>query len=383
MKNTLGKLFLLFILFSVSLIANTDLATYTLSTNKKSVHIKEPLLITFRAKQKNHNDNMFFSFNVKKSPDYEVKLLHKIIEDNGYHNSIATFAYILFPLKEKTLHVNFNFIIRTASDKAVKQSYVDDHDDSIAISTIDTQVTLQPLIIKVKKLSHPVDLVGDFRLSSHIDTTEIDQYGAVNLHYILTGKGYKEPQFNLLNKQMKNVTVFSKIKDNISKLTEEGYIVNSEYIYALTSKNDFTIPALTLHVYSPSKNEYYTLQTKSYTIKVKKIDTTALIDKTNAPKTTDFIDIEAFKQFFIYALVFLSGFLAAKLREKSFIRKRKKEAFQDIKNAKSEKELLKLLIMHYQDKGLDKYIFTLEDALKNKHSIQLKKIKKEILAKLM
>ncbi|ADN09664.1 BatD family protein [Sulfurimonas autotrophica] len=382
MKNTLGKAIFLFMLFGISLLGSTQLASYKLTTNKKSVHTKEPLLITFTAKQKNHSDNMFFSFNVPKSPDYEVKLLHKTIQDNGYHNTITTFEYILFALKEETLHVNFDFIIRTASDKAVKQSYVDDHDDSIAISTYDTKVKIRPLTIKVKKLSKDVDLVGDFRLNSQIDTTEIDQYGAVNLHYILSGKGYKEPQLNLLRKQIKNVTIFSKIKNNISKLTEEGYIINTEYIYALTSKEDFRVPALALEVYSPTKNRYYTLHTKAYTIKVKKIDTTVLIDKTNAPKANNFVNIEAVKKFFIYALLFLSGFLAAKLSEKSFIKREKKEEFKDIKNAKSVKELLTLLIMHYQDKGLDEYIFKLEDSLNNKQPLNLNKIKKEIVAEL-
>jgi hypothetical protein len=359
------------------------LASYQLSTNKKSVHIKEPLLITFKAKQKNYNDNMFFSFNIEKSPDFEVKLLHKTIEDNGYHNSIATFEYILFPLQEKTLHVNFNFVIRTASDKAVKQSYVDDHDDSIAISTIDTQVKVEPLTIQVKKLMHHVDLVGDFQLNSHIDTTQIDQFGVVNVHYTLTGKGYKEAQLHLLNKKIENVTVFSKIKDNISKLTEEGYIINTEYIYALTSKEDFKVPALTLEVYSPTKERYYTLHTKAYTIKVKKIDTATLIDKTNAPRTEEFINIETVKKFFIYTLLFLSGFFAAKLSEKSFRKRDKKEKFEDIKNAKSPKELLILLIMHYQNKGVDEDIFKLENALNAKKSLNLNTIKKEILSKLM
>jgi len=383
MKNTLGKAIFFFMLFGISLLGSTQLASYKLTTNKNSVHIKEPLLITFTAKQKNHNDNMFFSFNVLKSPDYEVKLLHKSIQDNGYHNTITTFEYILFALKEETLHVNFDFVIRTASDKAVKQSYVDDHDDSIAISTYDTKVKIRPLTIKVKKLSKDVDLVGNFRLNSQIDTTEIDQYGAVNLHYILTGKGYKEPHLNILNKQIKNVTIFSKVKDNLSKLTKEGYIINTEYIYALTAKNNFTIPALSLEVYSPSKNRYYTLHTKPYAVKVKKINTAALIDKTNAPKTESFIDIEAIKEFFIYALLFLSGFLAAKLSQKSFFAKNKKRKFEDIHNAKTAKELLILLIMHYQDRGLDEYISKLETSDKENQSLHLNKIKKDILLKLM
>jgi len=383
MKSTLGKLILLLILLSISLIANTDLASYQLSTNKKSVYLKEPLLITFKVKQKDHHDNMFFSFEIEKNPDYKVKLLHKTIQDNGYHNSVATFEYILFPLQEKILHINFHFVIRTASDKAVKQSYVDDHDDSIAISTIDTQVHIKPLNLKVKKLMHHVDLVGDFQLTSYIDTTQIDQYGVTNVHYTLTGKGYKEAHLHLLSKKIKNVTVFSKIKDNISKLTKNGYIINTEYIYALTSKEDFKVPALTLEVYSPTKDRYYTLQTKTYTIKVKKIDIAALIDKTDAPKTESFINRETLKKFFIYTLLFLSGFLTAKLSEKSSIKYKKKEKFEDIKNATSQKALLILLIVHYQNKGVDEDIFKLENALNTKKPLNLKRIKKEIISKLM
>lgn len=383
MKSTLGKIILVFLLFTIPIFASTSLADYKLTTNKKSIHIKEPLIITFRAKQKDHNDNMFFSFHILKSPDYEVKLLHKTTKDNGYHNSTATFEYILFPLQTKTLHINFDFVIRTASDQAVKQSYVDDHDDSVGIRTNNTKIVLKPLIIKVKKLDKKVDLVGDFTLNSTIDATQIDQYGAVNLHYTLKGTGYKEPTLNLLNEKIKDVTVFSKVKDNYSKLTKKGYIINTEYIYALSAKNNFTIPALSLEVYSPTKHNYYTLHTKAYAIEVKKIETTKLIDKIEAPKADNFLNIEALKEFFIYLLIFVSGFLAAKLSQKEFTTKSKKVQFEDIKNTKSAKELLSVLIMNYQDRGLKEYISKLEMALNEKQPLKLSKMKKDIIDRLM
>jgi len=383
MKSTPGKIILVFLLFTIPIFANTSLVDYKLTTNKKSVHIKEPLLITFTTKQKDHTDNMFFSFNVLKSSDYEVKFLHKTTKDNGYHNSTATFQYILFALKEKTLHVNFDFVIKTASDKAVKQSYVDDHDDSVGIRTNNTKITLKPLVIKVEQLSKKVDLVGDFRLNSKIDSTQIDQYGAVNLHYTLKGTGYKEPHLNILNKKIKNVKIFSQVKDNFSKLTKKGYIINTDYIFALSAKKDFTIPAVTLTAYSPTKKNYYTLQTKAYAIKVKNIDTTKLIDKTNAPKAKSLINMEAVKTFFIYILVFVSGFLTAKLSQKEFSKERKKEKFEDIKNAKSAKELLMVLIMNYQNRGLDEYISKLEAGVNKKYPLNLNTIKKEIRNRLM
>ena len=383
MKSALGKIILLFLLLHVSLLGSTQLASYKLTTNKNNVHIKEPLLISFKAKQENHKDNMFFSFNIQKSPDYEVKLLDTTIQDNAFHNTVTTFNYVLFALKEKTLHVKFNFIVRTASDKAVKQSYVDDHDDSIATSTYDTRVVIKPLTITVKKLTHPVDLVGDFTLHSKIDTAKINQYGAVNLHYILSGKGYKNSQLNILNKSINNVTIFSKINDDVSKLTKNGFNIKREYIYALTSKNNFTIPALSLQAYSPTKNKYYTLHTKSYAIKVQKIDTATLVDKTEAPKEESFINVERIKKFFIYVILFLSGFLAAKLSQKSFFNKKEKGKFEDIKNAKTVKNLLMILVMHYQNRGLDEYISKLDTATINNESLKLNQIKKDILKRLM
>ncbi|WP_151899830.1 BatD family protein [Sulfurimonas hydrogeniphila] len=382
MKNTLGKIFLLFILFTVSLFGAGQLATYKLTTNKKSVHIKEPLLITFQAEQKNHSDHMFFSFNVQKSPDYEVKLLQKSIQDKGYHNTKTTFKFILFALKAKTLHVNFDFIIRTASDKAVKQSYVDDHDDSIAISTYDTKIALKPLTLKVEKFKKHVDLVGDFKISSTIDTDEIDQYGIVNLHYILSGTGYKETALNILNTQIENVSIFSKRKDKLSRLTEDGYIINTEYIYALSASDNFTIPSFALEVYSPRKNSYYTLHTKAYKVKVKKTNPALLLDKTNAPQNQAWINFAQIKTFFIYTLIFLAGFFTAKISQKSFFTKKQKEEFADIKRAIDAKELLLLLIMNYQNRGLDEDIAKLEADIHEKHPLNLGKIKKEILKKL-
>jgi len=383
MKSTLGKITLLTILFCVSLFGSTQLASYKLTNNKKSLHTKEPLLLTFTAKQKDHNDNMFFEFTIQKSPDYEVKLLHKTIHDNSFHNTTTTFEYVLFALKAKTLHVNFNFIIQTASDKAVKQSYVDDHDNSVGISTLNTKVAIKPLIIKVKKMLQPVDLVGDYTLSSNIDKSQINQYGVVNLHYTLMGRGYKEPHLNLLNTNINNVTVFSKIQDKSSKLTENAYSINRKYIYAITAKSDFTVPAVSLEAYSPNRDKYYTLRTKPYMIKVKKIDTATLIDKIDAPSTKSFINFEEMKEFFIYVMLFLSGFFTAKLSQKSFFNKEKKRGFEDIQNTKTLKELLMLLVLHYQGRGLDEYISKIEADANDGHPLNLKKIKKEILSKLM
>ncbi len=377
MKHTLGNILLLFLLCNSYLLAESSLASYTLKANKTTAVIKEPVVITFQAKQKDHSDHMFFSLEPQKSKDYSIVLLNKKVDDNKYHDSSATFAYLLFPLREKDLHIHFNLIIKTASDKAIKQSYVDDHDDSIAISTYDTKVKMQALFIKINPLKHPVDLVGDFKLSKSIDKTEISQFENLNLHYLLIGKGYKAENLELLKNSDKTISLFARESTLQNRLTPEGYSLKKEYVYAITAKDDFIIPALKLQAYSPTKHIYYTLHTEKNSIKVTKIDTATLLDKEEFPKRED-IDVTLYKNILIACIIFFAGFLTAKMSE-NFSFKHKEKKYIDIENAKSSQDLILLLINKYTNKDVAKFINTLEMILYKKSSQSLEEVKKQIL----
>ncbi len=304
MKYTLGKILYFLLFYSTLMFANNSLATYTISANKSTAVIKEPIIISFKAHQIDHTDHMYFSLKPLKSEDYSIFLLNKEVNDSKYHDSATTVTYILFPLKQKKLHILFEFIIKTASDKAIKQSYVDDHDDSIATSTYDTKAKLNAIEINVQALEHPVDLVGDFQLSSKVDTTQISQFENVNVHYTLTGKGYKAEDLNFIKNKNEAITLFKNVYSDINKLTKDGYIIKKEYIYALSAKESFTIAALKIKAYSPTKHLYYTLQTAPTKIHVKKIDTNTLLDKEEYPKKKQ-LDLQYYKNRFMAILIIL------------------------------------------------------------------------------
>ena len=381
MKNIHGKILLLSILFTLNIYANSSsLATYTLTSNKSEAVVNEAVEIRFVAKQIEHSDHMFFSLKPKKSPDYTIKLLQKIIDDKEYHNTKTTFVYVLFASKQKNIDVNFDFTIKTASDKAIKQSYVDDHDDSIAISTYDTNVPIEPLHVKIKKLKHKVDLVGDFSLTSEIDKESINQYEALNIHYNLKGKGYQNSSFNLSKNIPSDVSIFSKIQDKTFLLTKDGYVIDREFIYALTSDRDFNIPNLSIKAYSPKKDSYYTLNTQAKKIKVSKIARTNLIDSESSPYTKPFIDTQSIKQFFIYIFIFISGFITAKMSKIKLKGEKKVDALENIKKASSAKELLNILLINYDTTDIQKQIIELEKLQYTKnHTQNLKKIKQSVL----
>lgn len=377
MKKNLGKIIVLLLTLQNILFA-AQLASYTLTTNKKSAFVKEPIEITFTAKQLEHKNVMFFFLTPHKSKEYTIQLLTKTIDDKAYHDTTATFKYILFPLIAKKIQVAFDFTVKTASDKSVAHAYVEDHDDSKSIQVDAHALEVNPLTITILPLSKKVDLVGDFTLKSKIDTKTINQYGNVNLHYILQGSGYDEPSLKLLN-NIDGVTQFSDTNTLYKRLDKNGEVLKREYIYSLSAKKSFTIPSVTLTAYSPSKHKYYALQTPSYTITVHKINTNELLDTQEAPKQKAWITFATLKQAFIYLFIFLSGYLLAKLTQNGFFPKRAPKKFQNIQDAKSPQELVAVLLKSYEKYNLHKYIDELELLAYKKEGRKFESIKKALL----
>jgi len=377
MKKSLGRtLLILFTMFTYT--QAKDLASYSISADKTTVYEKEALTITFEARQEDHTDNMMFLVEPHKSKEYKIILLNKKINDKKYHNSHTSYTYILFPLRAKQLSVNFDFTIQTASDKAIAHSYVDDHDDSIAIQTNNTKIDLKPLVIDVKKLDSEVNLVGDFHLSEHIKQTEINQYESLNIIYTLEGEGYEDNNFQPI-KKIQNVTMFTETNDIYSSFTHKGKKIKREYIYAFSAKEDFIIPKLTLKSYSPKTGKYYTLSTPEHPIKVKKVDISKLIDNEEYPLTKNIIEIDKIKQFLIYILIFISGYISAKFQGKILKKSEQTKEYLNIKKTKTPKELLFILINTHQEKQFSKEVKMLEDIVYNNTAHNFTKIKYEIL----
>ena len=375
MKKSLGKTVLFLLLLLTHLQAKT-LASYTLTSNNANPYEKEPFSITFVAKQQDHHDNMMFLLKPKASPLYTIKLLSKAIDDKTYHNNTTTFTYLVVPLKAQKLHVGFDFTIQTASDKAVAHSYVDDHDDSIAIETYNTKMDVTPLTIEVKKLDHAVDLVGDFTLEEHLSQKQMDQYGSINIIYTLKGEGYEAKDIAPIT-SINDVTIFSEINDIQAQYTPHGKLIKREYIYALSAKNNFDIPSYTLKAYSPKSKKYYTLSTKAHHITVTPIDTSTLIDKEDSPLASSFINIKELEHILIYIIIFLSGYFTAKFQPSELtvlLKWRKKSEIDTIYNAK---ELLYYLVKHHYNGLCKDEVELLEEMVyfKKKHNFKTIKMR--------
>jgi len=377
MKKNLGSIILLILFMQTILFAN-PLATYTLSTNKSKAMVKEPILITLNVAQKDETDRMFFLLTPVKSSDYQIKLLKSLNDDTKEHHSKATFEYLVFPLKAKVITIKFNFTIQTASDKALAQSYVDDHDGGKAIVKNSHPIHLQALSINVIKAPKDVDLFGDFTLKVKYDKKEVSSYEDVNIFYTLTGIGYKNEKLSLL-KPIPGVTLFKDIHDSRTQLTQNGYKSKRIYTYALSSTQSFEVPALHLIAYSFSKHKKYTLDAPAFTTLVRVVDPKKLLDKNNAPQSTYFFSIEQIKKYFIYSMIFFFGFISAKLLDMNFKHIKKEDRLSDIKECQTAQQLILVLINRYGGKESTYLINELEKIVYKQSSQSFAQLKKETL----
>jgi hypothetical protein len=376
MNKTLGKILLL-LTIPILLFSDIKQVEFTLSANKTSAYIKEALEITFVANQLDHTDVMFFFLEPIKSEEYEIKLLHKKTTELSYHNYTTTFTYLLFPLKAKHILVDFDFVIKVASDEAIAQVYQGGRDNTKWIDTIDRHIPIKPLNIDVKELPKDIDLVGDFTLNSKLLKSEITQYDAANITYKLTGTGYKNKDLNIIN-DIKNTTIFSQINDSSNTLTKDGYKISRQFNYAIVSKETFTIPIVELKAFSPKKNRFYTLKSDAKEIKVTKLDISSLTDEKDSPKE-EHINSEFLQNIITAILIFLSGYFTAKFEPYLIFKVKKSARFQDIKEAKDENSLILILLNSYNKKDISVFVDELERLKYKKSTKSFEQIKTLIL----
>ncbi|MBC8320827.1 MAG: protein BatD [Bacteroidetes bacterium] len=134
-------------------------------------------------------------------------------------------------------------------------------------------VTVKPLpqLGKPKEFS---GAVGDFRLSSRIDRTNLNANDAVTLTYTISGNGNLE----LINlPEVRFPVDFEsfdpKITSNI-KTTDTGISGKKTFEYLTIPRNagDFEIMPVTLSYFNPADNKYHSVSSEKYEIYVSKSD---------------------------------------------------------------------------------------------------------------
>ena len=377
-----GKIVILLILIlSTILSANNQYASYSIKASKKDIFVNEPIYITFHVRQKTKDEVMFFDFKAKNNNNFKIVALKSKRHEFNYHDAEKTFKFLVFAKKEGDFKVKFDFQVRRASDDAVAQAYNGSRDNVKSIPTIKVKMPMQSISLHVEPLTKVVNAVGNFRLTMSINKVSSNSYDAINVRYDLSGEGYLDESFEPL-KDIANTSIFRSQKKAPIRATQNGYIYNIVYNYAIVAQKNFTLPKAELDIFSYKQKEYLIKSTSEKSITITKLDINTLIDNKDAPKSD--IDFNKYIEYLYDIMIFIAGFLLAKLLKYLPKNKNKKEDIaKDVRHSKSAQELLKAIMplvhkyaLHVELKELEEIIYN------NKSKLFFKDIKNKAIKKI-
>jgi uncharacterized protein YihD (DUF1040 family) len=383
MKHILGSIMMLLL---TTVLFGNEFVDYNITANKKNVVVNEAVYVVFQARQKIHDEVIFFDLKPLKSDAYEIIPIEQKRYEYDYHDAEKKFKYLVFAKKQGNVDIRFDFAIRRATDDAVAQTYIGSRDNVKYIPTTRVSIGEITLPLSVKKMPH-VDAIGDFTLQMDVDTTTVTPFDEVHVRYTLTGKGYVDTRYEPL-KDIPNVSIFRAKNISLKHPTPEGFAYKIVYSYALVAKENFQIPKTFLQIYNPQQKQQKQITIPSKTITIQKPDISSLIDKEEYPKEEKSYYAIYFVQSIYYILAFLAGFFARELWNKYFKRhsranKKEKKCCIEIKNAKSAEVLLQLVMGIRTKYKLDTEIEMLETIIyggQKRYSFE--KVKQKIVEKL-
>ena len=384
MKHNLGKMIKLFIALSFTLLAAEDFS-YDFHLDKQDPYLKEAVILTLDLKQSNHDIVLMFNFDLQKSDDYFFQRLDTQ-ETNTHHNTQIHYIYLIYPLRSGEIKLSFDLIKKVTTDDSVAYSFSGDRDNVKGLVTTDTQITLPPLFLSVKNLPVNTALVGNFSLTHSFTKHEAKAYEPIPFQVKIEGSGYPPLLDTLLPTDL-NITVFKETPIVHSTHSKQGTKSSVMYPMALSSDNSFTLNPITIKAFDPKTVKSYELTVPRQHFNISKADVNILVDKTDNPKPLE-SDLSWLSSIlatlFSYLIVFAAGYLTAiTLKWKKKIVLQTDDPFREkIETCKNERALLQVL-MATNNKKFAASIEKLENGLYGKGKINFKKVKQEILEKII
>jgi len=378
MKNSLGKLILV-LLCSLWLHAEDFKYHFTLSNT--SPYVKEAVIMTLDLNQSNRNKVLFFHFALKKNPDYEF---HRITAKETGENIAARvhYEYLIYPLRSGEIQLHFDLIQKATTEANLVYSFSGDRDNVKGLTTVDTQIDLPPLTLKIKSLPKGTSLVGDFSLTHSLKTNKAKAYEPLPFQVTIKGSGYPPLLENLLPENI-NFTLFKENPIVNAVNSSQGTSSTVVYPMALSHSQSFELEPIVIKAFDPKTQKSYTLKVPKQHFNIRKVDVKSLVDKIDSPKPLE-SDLPWLSTILIsllsYLVVFAAGFLTAislkwkkkRTAQTSHPLKKKIEACKD------EKALLQLL-MATDAKQFALSIEKLEKGLYGNAKINFNKVKQEVL----
>jgi len=203
-------------------------------------------------------------------PDLSAFVVADAGEQKAYikgNYQVQEVRYIVTPLKEG------NYTISPAQAKVGVPDRSKRDIFGMTFGTKWYQTASNSLDIEVLPQTKDAELIGDFKVTTHIDAQEVKANKPVNLTVQIEGEGNLE-SFDFPKYEIDGVTVYSdEAKVDTTVVDGELYSSYSKKI-AFISESDFSIPERTFTMLDTQTDEVKTLKVNGYEVKVKSIAST-------------------------------------------------------------------------------------------------------------
>ena len=370
MKKILGSLLFL----GLSLYAKSTYE-WTVKVADKQMYLNQSTMLSMQCRFDKSGKNDDVEFTAPTDTGFEFKLFNESRHFDGNIQTIS-FKYLIFAKKAGKIRLNLKPKMLFTTQSAIDNVIVG-RDNVNDLETEKEFAKLRPITIEVLKTN--TNLTGILELSTVNDIQEASAYEPVHLEVSIKGEGNLQ-EIQDINFEIEGVEVFSDDAQKDFSLSSKGYSGVWTQRFAFVGKRDFIIPSIKVHYFNLSSHEEKVLKSSPVSVKINSngINKENLIDSVNLPSSQ--IKWSEYTSYMYYVLSFLAGFIVAKLVRLP-VRTQKKEKGVKIKEAKTAKELLEVLIVCDRDL-FGSEIQTLEACVYKGDKITLTKIKKSALLRL-
>ncbi len=232
-------------------------------TNKKSVYVGEPLLLSVYFNESRQSDLMKVAYQKPEVKDFFVK---EVGEEKTYHKGgylVHELRYLLTPKYEG------NLTIEPARAKVAERGRrKDDFFGTFFDTPVWSQIVSSRVNVDVKPAPEETDLVGDLTLKETIDAVKVKANKPVNLTITISGEGNLE-EFEGPSYDIDGVTIYSDDAKVESRLSGAELISSWEKKYVFIADHNFTIPSRSFSLFDYKSGKVKTLQTQAHQITVK------------------------------------------------------------------------------------------------------------------
>jgi hypothetical protein len=359
----------------------SSLYDLSISSDKKSLRVGEPVIVTIKFKY--HKDSQVMD--LKLSPvafeNFWYKQASKLKQYETSQYIVQEVAYVLFPQKSGVLKID---------PMSVDISLVDFNRVSFSFFGTPTKkkkIVSNSLEFDVAALPDGIELYGDFKISSKIDKSEVEEGEAFSFQVEFRGYGNID-DLSDIKLNIPNTTIYENEPEKDYGFSDNRYGGVYKKSFSIVASESFVIPSITIKYLDKATNKIEFTATKEHRVKVirntKSSSTTPKLEKAQpsseeVAKTTPkvaFIQTSDNQKILFFMIGLIVGVLASVatlwllgVRELST----KNSDDNPLEKVKTSDELLcYLLPLVGKNSTIDRVIFKLE---KGEH-VDIKKVKK-------